>query len=309
MDTRKNLPIFEPASREPEGGKADGALAGAVVKEGYEAHVALEALERAGHCQQLKGHVHEILFCEKFNVNPLNIMQGQRAELSASATDTVMDVVIKKAGEIVDSAQLKDTISRSGVRKTVSQIKSGKYSQTTVIGTEETVKEVAGKVTQEVKSSGISTETTSRIADKALGKLPSLSSIGSAVKAGGIAGAAVGAGIEAIISAVDVVKGRKNLRDAACDVAKAGAKGGVVGAGAAAVSGVVAGATGSAVGALTATGIGGAIAATGAGAVALTAAPVVVGFGAACVVGSAISGLIDKNFTKKTAANMCLGEK
>ena len=178
-----------------------------------------------------------------------------------------------------------------------------------MIGTEETVKKVAGKVTQEVQSSGISTETTSRIAGKALGKLPSLSSIGSAVKAGGIAGAAVGAGIEAITSAVDVVKGRKNLREAAGDVAKAGAKGGVVGAGAAAVSGVVAGATGSAVGALTATGIGGVIAATGAGAVALTAAPVVVGFGAACVAGSAISGLIDKKFIKKKAANLCLEEK
>ena len=81
----------------------------------------------------------------------------------------------------------------------------------------------------------------------------------------------------------------------ASEIAKKGIKGGVIGASAAAVNGVVAGATGSAVGAITATGIGGAIAATGAGAVALSAAPLVAGFGAACIIGSAVSDLVNKN--------------
>lgn len=304
VDDRRNLPIFESSRSD----NSCGALAGTVAKEAYEAHVAIDALNRAGHCPQLKGHVHEIMFCDKFNANPINILRGQHAELSASATDTVRDVVIKKAGEIIDSAQLKDTVSSSGVRKTVSQIQSGKYSQTTVIGTEETVQKVAGKVAQKVTSSGISTETTSRIANKALGKIPSISAIGSAAKAGGIAGAVVSAGIEAVSSAIDIVKGRKNVRAAAVDVAKAGAKGGVAGASSAVVSGVVAGATGSAVGALTATGIGSAVAATGAGAVVLSAAPVVVGFGAACVAGSAISSLIDRKLKRKEPANFCPGK-
>lgn len=304
MDNRRNLPVFESSRRD----NSNGALAGTVAKEAYEAHVAIDALNRAGHCPQLKGHVHEIMFCDKFNANPVNVLRGQHAELSASATDTVMDVVIKKAGEIVGHAQLKDTVSNSGVRKTVSQIQSGKYSQTTVIGTEETVQKIAGKVTQNVKSSGISTNTTSRIADKALGKIPSISAIGSAAKSGGIAGAVVGAGIEAVSSAIDIVKGRKNVGDAAVDVAKAGAKGGVVGASAAVASGVVAGATGSAIGVLTATGIGGAVAATGVGAVALSAAPAVAGFGAACVAGSAISSFIDRKLKRKEPANLCLGK-
>lgn len=306
MDTRRNLPLIQ-SGESNQRDNSRGALAGAIAKEGYEAHVALEALERAGHCPQLKGHVHEIMFRDKFNFNPLNLLRGQHAELSSSATDTVMDVVIKKAGKIVDSAQLKDTVSRAGVKKTVAQIQSGKYIQTTVVGTKETVKKIADKVTQEVQSSGISTETTSRIANKALGKIPSLSAIGSAVKAGGIAGAAVSAGIEAVSSAVDVVKGIKDLGDAASDVAKAGVKGGIVGASTAAVNGVVAGATGSAVGVLAATGIGGAIAATGAGAVVMSAAPVVVGFGAACVAGSAVSSLIDKKLKRKEPLNLCIG--
>lgn len=89
--------------------------------------------------------------------------------------------------------------------------------------------------------------------------MPSLSALGSAAKSGGIVGAAVGAGIELISSAVDVHKGDKTVGDAAVDVAKAGAKGGVVGASSAVVSGVAAGAAGTAIGALTATGVGSAI--------------------------------------------------
>ncbi len=304
MDTRRNMPVS--INQRDDIKEKRKEIAGAILKEGYEAKIGLEALERAGHCPQLKGHVHEIMFCDKFNLNPLHFLRGQHAELSSSITDPVMDVVIKKSGEVIASAQLKDTVSQAGVRKTVSQIQSGKYSQTTLIGTKETVEKVSGKVSQDIQSSGISTETTSRIADKALGKMPTMSSIGAAAKAGGITGAVVGAGVEAITSAADLVKGRKNIKSTAVDVAKAGAKGGVIGASAAAVNGLTAGITGVAIGKLTATGIGGAIAATGAGAVVLSAAPVVAGFGAACVAGGAISKLINRRQKNAEPANLWL---
>ena len=53
MDGRRNLPIFESSRSD----NSCGALAGTVAKEAYEAHVAIDALNRAGHCPQLKGHV------------------------------------------------------------------------------------------------------------------------------------------------------------------------------------------------------------------------------------------------------------
>lgn len=141
-----------------------------MVKEAYEAKVGLEALRRAGNCPQLKGHVHEVLFKDSFNINPKNIIEGKRAVLTSSNTARMKDVIIKKGNKIVGHAQLKDTVSNSGARKTIEQINSGHYSKTKVLGTKETVAKVAGKTTQKVESSGISSETTKRIADKTLGK-------------------------------------------------------------------------------------------------------------------------------------------
>lgn len=260
-----------------------------VVKEGYEAGVALRALDRAGHCPQLKGHVHEIMFCDKYNANPANIVQGNHATLTKSATAQMKDVVMTNNGRVVGHAQLKDTISSSGLRKTAEQIKGGHYSKTSVFGTEETATKLAGKVPQKVHSSGISSKTTSRIADKALGKMPSVSAIGNAARSGGMVGAAVGAGIEAISSIGDVIDGKKSVGDAAVDVGAAAVKGGITGAAASAA----AGAAGSAISAVAATGLGTAAAGTAIGAAAIAAAPAVVAFGAACAVGGFISSLFD----------------
>ena len=265
-----------------------GTQSGIAAKEGYEAYTGLRALERAGHCKNLHGHVHELMFCDKFNVNPQNILQGKQAMLTRSATAPVHDVVIVKDGHFAGGFQLKDTVSESGINKTLRQINSGKYNRTTLIGTEETAGKLAGKTAREVHSSGISSETTTRIADKALGRMPSISALGSAARSGGLAGAAIGAGVEAVSSIVDVCNGRKKFEDAVVDVGSAAAKGGLTGAGSAVAGSFVSGVTGSAVSALASTGIGTAVAGTAAGATALAAAPLVIGFGAAFAVGSFI---------------------
>ena len=186
-------------------------MANVAVREGYEASVGLRALERAGNCPQLKGHVHEIMFCDKYNINPQNIIQGNHAALTKSATAQMKDVIMTNNGRIVGHAQLKDTVSASGLRKTAEQIKSGHYNKTSIFGTEETAAKLAGKVHQKVHSSGISSETTTRIANKALGKIPTMKALGATAKSGGIAGAAFSAGIEAISSISDVVNGKKIL--------------------------------------------------------------------------------------------------
>jgi hypothetical protein len=256
----------------------------------YEASVGMRALNRAGQNPQMKGIVQEIMYCDKYNTNMGNILNGRHMDLTKSTTAHMKDVIAKdSAGRVVSHAQLKDTISNAGVRKTVQQIKSGHYSKTRVIGTEETaakVNKVLEKygVKQRVESSGISSKTTSRIADKTLGKMPTISTLSSAAKAGGVTGAAVGAGMEAISSIGDWLEDDKSAGEAAADVAVAGVKGGVTGAVSGVIGSAAAGATGSAIAAATATTVGSAVAGTAVGAAAIAAAPVVAAVAAPMVV-------------------------
>ena len=265
----------------------------------YEASVGMRALNRAGQNPQMKGVAHEIMCCDKYNLNPGNILNGRHMDLTKSTTAHMKDVIAKNsAGKVVGHAQLKDTISNAGVRKTVQQINSGHYSKTRVIGTEETaakVNKVLEKcgVKQRVESSGISSKTTSRIADKTLGKMPTISTVSSAATAGGVTGAAVGAGMEAISSIGDLLEGDKSAGEAAVDVAVAGVKGGVTGAVSGAIGSAAAGVTGSAITAATTTTVGSAVAGTAVGAAAIAAAPVVAAVAAPMIVFGLLGSLFD----------------
>lgn len=265
----------------------------------YEASVGMRALNRAGQNPQMKGVGHEIMCCDKYNLNPGNILNGRHMDLTKSTTAHMKDVIAKNsAGKVVGHAQLKDTISNAGVRKTVQQIESGHYSKTKVIGTEETAAKV-NKVLekhgfkQRVESSGISSKTTSRIADKTLGKMPTISAVSSAAKAGGVTGAAVGAGMEAISSIGGWMEGDKSAGEVAVDVAVAGVKGGVTGAVSGAIGSAAAGVTGSAITAATTTTVGSAVAGTAVGAAAIAAAPVVAAVAAPMVVFGLLGSLFD----------------
>lgn len=268
-------------------------MAGAIAKEGYEARVALQALERAGKCPNLHGHVHELIFCDKYNFTPEHFLNGEHAQLTKSVTAKMKDVVMTKGGKVIGHAQLKDTSSLSGAAKTARQINAGKYSKTRVFGTEETFAKVAGKTNQPIHSSGISSETTTRIASKALGNMPTLGMVKSAAKSGGLAGAAFGAGIEAISSGIDYLDGKKDFDDVVIDVGVAAVKGGVTGAGSAAAGTIAAGIAGSAISTVAATGVGTAVASTTIGAATIVAGPVIVGAIATIAVGSIISSIFD----------------
>lgn len=265
----------------------------------YEASVGMRALNRAGQNPQMKGVGHEIMYCDKYNLNPGNILNGRHMDLTKSTTAHMKDVIAKNsAGKVVGHAQLKDTISNAGVRKTVQQINSGHYSKTRVIGTEETaakVNKVLEKcgVKQRVESSGISSKTTSRIADKTLGKMPTISTVSSAARAGGVTGAAVGAGMEAISSIGDLLEGDKSAGEAAVDVAVAGVKGGLTGAVSGAIGSAAAGVTGSAITVATTTTVGSAVAGTAVGAAAIAAAPVVAAVAAPMIVFGLLDSLFD----------------
>ena len=264
---------------------------GGVARGLYEGKAGAEALARAGRNPQLKGIVHEVMFKDGYNCNPVHILRGESAHLTKSATAQMKDIMFMKNGRVHGSAQLKDTISGSGVRKTIDQIRSGHYNKTSILGTDETVAKVAGKVTQKMRSTGISSETTGRIASTALGQAPTWGVVASAAKSGGLSGAVVGGGIEAVSSAIDVLNGDKDIEDAVADTAAAVAKGGIAGAASMAAAPVAAGAVGSAVGALT-----GGAALTGMAGMAVAAAPVAASVVAVVAVGSAVGCLWDAIF-------------
>lgn len=178
-------------------------------QEAYEAKVGTEALVRqGGYNPQLKGVVHEVLFCDQYNANPENILAGRRAELTKSVTAIRDDIVIKENGKVVGRMQLKDTPHSIG--HTIEQVKNQKYVRTNLMGTEETTAAYAEKAAkygkdgiQQMKSTGISSKDTSRIADKTLGNQVSAESIFHGAGTAGTVGAVASAAVELIGMAVD----------------------------------------------------------------------------------------------------------
>ncbi len=171
----------------------------AIAQETYEAKVGREMLERCGKNKNGKGVVHEILYRDKLNVDPKNIITGKRAKLAKSPTAVRDDILVTKDGKIVERIQLKDT--EKSVQHTVKQGATQKYRGTKLKGTIETDKAYAkaaqqrkasgkGEI-QKMTSTGISSNDTSRIADKALGKGPTFKGTMAGAKTAGISGGIV----------------------------------------------------------------------------------------------------------------------
>lgn len=133
--------------------------------------IAQEALDRAGECPQLKGVVHELLFRDKLNLSPKNLLEGNVTKLTKNPTAHGVDLVtLNKQGRPVAKYQLKDCTSSSGTNKTLGQVRNGKYRNAKLMGTEETTKNYnAAKLPgdKEMSSTGISSNRTDRIADNA----------------------------------------------------------------------------------------------------------------------------------------------
>ena len=248
------------------------------LKEGYEAKVIYEALKRAGKNPHIKGHIHEILVRDGINYNPLNILDGKTATLVKNPTAKTVDLVVKKGGKIVERLQLKDT--PNSINSVLRQIKSGHYNSAKIVATEETAKELVKKAGEQgikktIKSSGISTKTTTRLAQKAgaKGSGTIIGAVGDAAKSGAKFGGGVSAGIAVAGGVVDMINGDKDLADVTADVIIEGTKGAIVGGGAA----------------MATTAIG----ATAGGAAIIAAAPILAPIGIAIGVGTLLSSIFD----------------
>lgn len=263
------------------------------IQQVYESKVGAEALARAGKIDgaKLKGIVHEVLFKDKLNI--ANLLDGKSAVLTRSTTAIRDDVVVKSAGRVVGRFQLKD--APSSLSKVIKQVKEGKYARTKLVGTVEVAEKyaAAGKNVQKMSSSGISTQTTERIANKALGKMGSVKSILSGTGRAGVIGAVIGCGVSAVMSVGDLIDGNIDKAEFAGRVAKSGVAAGASSAGGAVAASVASAATGTVI---TATGIGGAVTAGSTAALVVTFAPVVVATAAAIFVGGLVSDLFGSLF-------------
>ena len=245
-----------------------------LTKNGYETIVKARALARAGGCNNINGHILEIMGADKTNLNPLNMVRGVRETLSASPTAQVADSVITKGGKVIEQIQYKDCSHSIG--DVVRRVKDGQYQGTTLKGTSETAKvfnayaEKHGMAVR-MKDTGISQNTT-----KALGRacggckqVPLSKAVAWSAKSGGIWGGAISGGVSAVSNIVAVCNGEKDGWEAAGCVVKDTAGGALSGAAAAAA----------------ATAIGGTLAAAGAAPLAVVALP----FAAAVGIGWGIS--------------------
>lgn len=206
-------------------------------KIGYEQSVVARAMQRAGKNPQLKGHIQEVLVKDSSNVRNLFTNPGASTELTKSTTAKAVDLVTTKGGKVIERIQVKDVTSKAGIDNLVKQCAEGKYRSAKLVGSEESTKlfnEAAKKagISKRMTSTGVSSKTTESLAQRAgaTGSGSLSSAVGHAAKAGGLVGAAVGAGVEAVKGVIDLADGTADVSEVAGRVAKAGAKGGTVGA-------------------------------------------------------------------------------
>lgn len=175
--------------------KKQGASVGRTV-ETYLDSAGQEAIQQArGAGPQLKGSVQEVLFKDKLRAQALLKGKLPQARLSPTQNDQFADVI-----DGVRSYQVKDVTSIPGQRDLARRVSSGQYDGATLVGSPETVA-AAGKQGIKMESTGVSSRTSTRVADNAGAKVPNRdllqSNLADIGNAGAISGA-VGGGLSAV---------------------------------------------------------------------------------------------------------------
>ncbi|MGO5275050.1 hypothetical protein ACTQ07_00610 [Holdemanella porci] len=204
----------------------------------YEGSVNARVVERAGNLasSQSKGIAHEIMYADKLNITRPELGVTKLSTKTNAVRD---DLVSVKDGVVKYRAQLKDTVSSSGVKKTVTQGMNGKYQGTNFMGTKETT-ELYNQATkntaaQKMSSTGISSKDTSRITESFSGKMTSLENIAHNSTRAGSFGAVASVAVGAVEDIVNSESGEEMLAHAAANGAR-GFASGYVGSAAATVA-------------------------------------------------------------------------
>ena len=213
-----------------------------IAREGYEASVVHRMTGRAG-ASTIKGapgNALEIMANDKRNMKNL-LKPDTVTKLTKSSTATQVDAVTTKSGKVIERIQYKDTVSPSGVRKTVNQVKSGKYQQAQLWGTKEAAKQYndmakAEGISKKMHSTGISHNSTQRVGDKFTKQPIKAASLGDAVKNS----TAIAVGITAATEVVKSVANGDSVGECTANVVSKGAESAVTASAAAVAAATVA---------------------------------------------------------------------
>ena len=207
----------------------------ATAREIFEGVSGVEAVVRDGRNPQIKGVIHETMYKNAYNASPKRLVDGTQAVLSKSKTAIRDDVLIMKDGDIVKRLQLKDTSNSIG--KTLDQVASGHYKGTNLMGTKETTvayKNALSKstktITQQMKSSGISSNDTARVATKTIGTQAgnlTANSMKSLAKSSAKGGALISGAVETVVSGKKMLDGEIDGKEFVSNVAKETVSGGI----------------------------------------------------------------------------------
>lgn len=144
-------------------------------QEHYNDAIGKEAYARVGNNHQAKGVVHELLYRDKLNLNISSRLRGDVSTLTNNPRAHSVDVLTANKGKVISRYQLKDCTSDSGISKTLGKERKGQYKSTQLMGTEETTEKynrMKSPKDRAMKSTGISSKRTGRIADNAGAKSP-----------------------------------------------------------------------------------------------------------------------------------------
>lgn len=212
--------------------KKIGRVAPVVVttKQLYDTTVIKRACDRAGKNPNIKGHIFEVMTCDKINSNPINIIQGKKAVLTKSTTAVRDDVIIKQGKKVVGRMQLKDTPKSMGA--TLKKVSNKQYQGTKLVGTKETAEAYAkavakstkngNKLTQKMITNNISSGQTELLAKKALGGkiLTSGKEISKQSVKSGMSSAGINVMIESVKGINQIRKGEKTARNVGKTIVK-----------------------------------------------------------------------------------------
>ena len=210
----------------------------ALGQETYLDSVAREMVGRVGRGAHQKGTAHEIIFRDKQNTSASALLRGERTRLAPNTNGKMLDVYTTgRDGKIIRRYQLKDAVSGGGIHKIVKQGASGKYKYAKLVGTKETKKlydQASSKMPKKpMSSSGVSSETTTRVADNAGAKVPNkalllnnLRDVGRQAASAGAFAAATSAAAEAVSSFGRMRRGEIGKAEYTGRVVTAGVQGG-----------------------------------------------------------------------------------
>ncbi len=188
----------------------DIAIGTEIIRETYDSSVLSRMSGRAGSGSRYgaPGIAFEVMAVDRANASTI-LKPDIVTKVTKSSTATQVDAVTMQAGKVIERIQYKDTVSPSGVYKTINQVADGKYQQAQLKGTIEAAEKFnsavkKSSISKTMESTGISHNTTQRLGDKFTGQPLNASNLGDAIKGSTAVAVGITAGVEVVKSIAEV---------------------------------------------------------------------------------------------------------